>query len=155
MDVYVLAGLVKRVYPKFDIKKFEYRFKLQKFVFLLRSYGLNLGYPFSLYIKGPYSPELARDAFQIEDWDKIQLRKFEDTQQEAQFENFMNFLQSKKDDEGWLECSSTILLLRESNPSSKKDELIGSLLHIKPKFSEQECIQVYEGLVKERLINDI
>lgn len=152
MDIYVLSGLVKRLYPRFDIKNFSYRFKLQKFVFLLRGYGLDLGYPFSLYLKGPYSPDLARDAFLVDDWEKMPLRRFNSESQENKFKKLIKFIKPKKNDEMWLEGASTIILLKENNPYLKKDEMIQLFMKIKPKFGIKNTKEIYETLEIEGLI---
>jgi len=152
MDIYVLAGLVKRLYPKFDIKDFSYRFKLQKFVFLLRGYSLDLGYLFSLYLKGPYSLDLTRDAFLINEWEKMPLRKFNSESQENKFKKFIKFIKPKKDDEIWLEGASTVILLKENNPNLGRDEIIKLFMKIKPKFGIKNTNEIYENLKMEGLI---
>jgi len=46
---------------------FESRLIIQKATLLLQLMGVELGYPFSLYIRGPYSPELTRDLYAYPD----------------------------------------------------------------------------------------
>ena len=51
---------------KFDIlgdgdEQFENRFRIQKYAFLAKRFGLDLPYSHSIYLYGPYSPELASD----------------------------------------------------------------------------------------------
>jgi len=50
---------------RFDLEDFDSRLKLQKYVFLARKFGLDLGYKFSMYIRGPYSPDLAQDYYNL------------------------------------------------------------------------------------------
>ena len=49
----------------FDVTEFEDRLVAQKIVCLLELSGVPLGYPFNLYIRGPYSPTLAEDYFHM------------------------------------------------------------------------------------------
>lgn len=42
---------------------FDDRLALQKTVYLLQQMGIHLGYPFSWYLRGPYSRDLTADAF--------------------------------------------------------------------------------------------
>lgn len=42
---------------------FDDRLMLQKTIYLLQQMGIHLGYPFSWYLRGPYSRDLTADAF--------------------------------------------------------------------------------------------
>lgn len=46
---------------------FEYRLIAQKLVFLLKLKGIEFGYPFRLYVRGPYSSVLAQEYYQHAD----------------------------------------------------------------------------------------
>lgn len=46
-----------------DIGEFDDRLIAQKLVCLLELKGVDLGYPCSLYVRGPYSPDLTKDLF--------------------------------------------------------------------------------------------
>jgi len=48
---------------KFTISRFDDRLVAQKVVCLLELKGINLGYPCSMYVRGPYSPDLTQDLF--------------------------------------------------------------------------------------------
>lgn len=50
---------------KLGLTRFDDRLSLQKSVYLLGELGLHLGYRFTWYLRGPYSPELTRDAFEV------------------------------------------------------------------------------------------
>jgi uncharacterized protein YwgA len=119
-----LAGLLKRVYPDFDMSLFSNRLKLQKFIYLLQSRGLDLGYDFSLYHMGPYCTELTKDAFQITDYQKSPPLRFNDVSAEKKFTAFIEFVGAYKDKEDWLEMASTILIFRKLYPKSPKEAII-------------------------------
>ena len=48
---------------EFDISRFDDRLIAQKLVCLLELKGIDLGYSCSLYVRGPYSPDLTQDLY--------------------------------------------------------------------------------------------
>jgi uncharacterized protein YwgA len=50
---------------EFNISRFDDRLIAQKLVCLLDLRGINLGYPCSIYVRGPYSPDLTQDLFEF------------------------------------------------------------------------------------------
>lgn len=48
-----------------DINRFDDRLVAQKLVCLLELKGIDLGYPCSMYVRGPYSPDLTRDLYEF------------------------------------------------------------------------------------------
>ena len=58
--------LFKEMFGKnIDMTTFEDRIKLQKLIYSLKSAGAPFKYKFFWHIRGPYSPDLARDGFFI------------------------------------------------------------------------------------------
>ncbi|CCJ36010.1 hypothetical protein BN140_1087 [Methanoculleus bourgensis MS2] len=52
---------------RMDKDRFEHRLIAQKFVYLMKLKGVEFAYPFRLYVRGPYSPLLAREYYQHAD----------------------------------------------------------------------------------------
>lgn len=50
-----------------DVQTFDARFLIQKRAYFLQEFGVDLGYVFGMYIHGPYSPVLTRDAYNLQD----------------------------------------------------------------------------------------
>lgn len=48
-----------------DVSGFDSRLILQKTVYLIEEAGIKLGYAFNWYLRGPYSPALTRDLFDL------------------------------------------------------------------------------------------
>jgi uncharacterized protein YwgA len=48
-----------------DMNSLDTRIKLQKLVYILKSEGIDFGYNFTWYIRGPYSSDLADDGFYL------------------------------------------------------------------------------------------
>ena len=152
MDCDILAGLVKRAYPSFNMDSFENRLKIQKFVFLLKNALSDLGYHFNLYLRGPYSPELARDAFQISDWSEIKEIRFKEEEKETKFKKFLAFLEPFKEDTKWLEIASTIVLMKEALQTDNKNFIIKEVKKTKSDFAPEYITNIYHTLKEEGLI---
>ena len=138
MNPSMLAGLLKRAYPKFDMTTFSNRLKLQKFVYLLQRSGMSLGYDFYWYLYGPYSTELTRDAFQIENFDKIEPMRFPEAEIETKFSNFIDKLGQLKDDDKWMEIASSIDILRSLYPNKSKQQIIKEIEQKQEYFKGKE-----------------
>src|SRR5207253_2671703 len=59
-----IAEALLRYLNVFDSSSFTGRLIIQKTVYLLQVFGFALGYRFSWYIYGPYSPDLTRDVME-------------------------------------------------------------------------------------------
>lgn len=131
---------------RFDIldeteEHFKNRFKIQKYLFLARYFGLEVNYSYNIYRYGPYSPELAEDYYSLarnkELYDKV------DKQLPASFEK-SKFLELVKDkDTKWLEIAATLLDLKGSFDG---EELIEHVYDIKSAFEKDFIKSVYNDL---------
>lgn len=116
MTAPALAGLLKRVgnvnFAKFA-KSFDDRLKLQKTVYLLeRGFDVDLGYRFNWYLHGPYSPPLAREAFEVaRTFELFPPVRLVHSDAEERFQRFLQFLEPHKLDEKWLENAASMLWL--------------------------------------------
>ncbi|MFH1751847.1 MAG: hypothetical protein ABH821_02820 [archaeon] len=63
MSLSKVIAVLKELGFKPKIESFEDRLKLQKLVFLLQLKGIKTGFNYSLYVRGPYSPELTEELF--------------------------------------------------------------------------------------------
>jgi uncharacterized protein YwgA len=112
MNPYILAGILKNFYSDFSIGKFENRLKLQKIIYLMQAYGLNIGYNYSLYLYGPYSTELTRDGYALPDFSQIEKIGFSTPSDNNKFLRFIEFIGKRKDDIKWLEIVASLHLLK-------------------------------------------
>ncbi|MBI5072890.1 hypothetical protein HZA99_03660 [Candidatus Woesearchaeota archaeon] len=143
MNSLVVFGLIKRLYPDFDMSTFEKRLKLQKIVYLLQAQGINLGYSFRLYLYGPYCQELAKTAYYVEDFKKVNLVGFEDPMIEQKFESFVSRITPVKDNIEWLEIASTIHLFTTLYLKEDTKQIIKRIQEIKPKYTTAFIEQVW------------
>jgi uncharacterized protein YwgA len=62
----ILSRVLKTIgFDNVDMDNFDNRLIYQKLIYLIQNYGLSLGYGYSWYVKGPYSPELTKTLFTI------------------------------------------------------------------------------------------
>lgn len=151
MDSNILGGLIKRIYPDFNLNSFENRLKLQKIIFLMRSHDLDLGYNYNLYMRGPYSVSLTRDAFLIEDWNIIEETIFTDQDTEERFTTFINKITPYKNNTKWLEIASTLLLIKSLKDPNDK-QLIKECNEIKKDYTIKDIELVLNEMKKEGFI---
>ena len=101
----------------FDINKFEDRIKLQKYVFIGKFFGLKHDYKYNMYIRGPYSSDLANDYYE--------LGKLENDHYSPDLylniEDFSSLVKDKGVE--WLESATTMLSLFSNYKSNYKSEL--------------------------------
>ena len=63
---------------EFRIDTFGDRLKLQKIVYIAKYFGIDIGYSFNEYLRGPYSPELADDYYRLSElWDTDTIKSLE------------------------------------------------------------------------------
>jgi uncharacterized protein YwgA len=126
-ESFLLGGLLKRI-GNFDPGRFQSDFNqrlvTQKTVYLLQAFGLYLGYLFTWYIRGPYSPNLTRDAYSLTAmYSHIPEVKFADSHAETRFGEFLQLLKTIGNNERQWEILASIHFLRHLNRDLSEDEL--------------------------------
>jgi uncharacterized protein YwgA len=104
----------------------EDRLRLQKAAFLLNHFGVSpfTNYSFSMYLKGPYSPSLARDYYNL---GKTRAARFT---LDADHMKTLTWFSSR--DTRWLEVASSILSIKERNKGVGKEDVYSVLRLSKP-----------------------
>lgn len=109
-------GTVLRQFPefKFSMDGFDDRLRLQKFIYLLQSFDVFLGYHYSWYIRGPYCSTLSTCGFALKDiYQKIPndaKMEFTDPDIRARFKKFKEFISGREMNNDWLEIAASIHL---------------------------------------------
>ena len=126
-----------------DPDSLEDRLKMQKAVFLLRHLKVKpfRNYDFNMYLRGPYSPELASDYYRLEGVEPVE---------GADVEIIKWFVSHKP---RWLEIASSILWIKEACPRSKPKEIYSILTLSKPWVGEKEFRRILRELKEKSLIN--
>jgi len=124
---------------------FDFRLKVQKIAFLLSHLKVSpfTDYTFSLYLHGPYSPDLAKDYYGLE---KV---KVEPVRLDRKNTNTLKWLALK--DERWLEVASSIISVRDRYPNAAKKEILSTLTMSKPWITRDMFEGVMTDLASKRL----
>jgi len=141
---------------------FDKRLEVQKAIYLLQESGADLGYHFSWYLKGPYSPTLADDAYSLLG---VQMRHFltraEPIAREVKekFQKLMDIVKTKssteKEESRWLEILSSVhYVMQHSYPRPKtEDEGVDYIFRLKGnRFSKSQIEESYKILQKVGLL---
>jgi uncharacterized protein YwgA len=124
---------------------FNNRFRIQKYVLIARRLGLiNRDYDYDIYIKGPYSSELANEYYNYEPC------KYDISMMKEKADTFLSIVNDK--DNNWLEIASTALHI---NTDNKEYEIV-ELLTIDAKdykFDKERIKEVIKELINYNLLD--
>lgn len=135
--------------PNEDEVGFENRLRFQKYVYIARSYGLDLGYNYSIYRYGPYSPDLASDYYALaESGERFPYEQYPlpETFNSA---GFLNLVTGKS--ANWLEIAAT--LLDQHTRFSNNLQLIDHVEAIKCDYSHDYIGSVLGDLRTANLVS--
>ena len=101
---------------------------MQKGCYILNTWGYGPFYNFSLYIRGPYSPELADDYYRIRDLD------YRTTVPESDVRRLAEIMGKGV---RYTEAYATVLLVKDSNPNRSNETIFKKTLSIKPHLESE------------------
>lgn len=122
---------------------FDFRFKVQKYVFISKYFGWNHHYNYKLYINGPYSTALADDYYNIDFFNNspLKISTFD-------LNSFNDFIFGK--DNHYLEAISTILY----EELSSLEDAIDRLNELKPYISTDIVKKSFRDIVTYNLTKE-
>ncbi len=129
-DYEKLALVFRGIHAPVEMGSLEERIRVQKITYLAQCYGLDLGYKFSWYIRGPYSKQVTSAGFEIYE-NNIDLAQVQTTQEldGERLEQFRQFITPYMNDTLCLEIESSAVYLRKKSYSGQPlDQTIGYLL---------------------------
>lgn len=149
-----------------DMDDFESRLILQKSIYLLQEFGLDLGYRYNWYLRGPYSSSLADTGFGL----SRNHKKIEEVIQKARLkedaQDIINkckkfFLETSEPEDmtraAWLELLASLHYLKKytfQGKNTKNAEQLLKLLKSKKDWYDQADIeQAIQVLIKNELIH--
>lgn len=140
--VTTLGGLLKRIgcfNPATFESNFNERLILQKVIYLMQESNLSLGYSYNWYLRGPYSPSLTKDAYElVGEFDSLPRVRFVESDAEDRFAKFMSFIEPQIKDHVWLEKIASIHFLTRTYPSKSPDEIFSEVKKKVDSLTEQE-----------------
>jgi uncharacterized protein YwgA len=140
----------------FNINEFDDRIKLQKYVFISKYFGYDHDYNFNIYLRGPYSSDLAEDYYNISD-NKNNEEIIPDL--DIDTKSFKKLVDDKQIE--WLESATTMLSIYStyySKDEVEKDKVEGERLirdtqTIKEKINGNVIKHVFNDLKNQHVFN--
>lgn len=146
--------LIDRLGYKFNIEEeFEKRFRLQKYVYLAKFFGIDLGYSYNLYMHGPYSSDLADDYYELSRWGVLPSSEESLLTKGFRIDEFIEFVKNRDDE--WLEAATTLLDVWHANKEIGMDidRLIEHVSSIKPHIKTSKIEAIAKELLKRNLLS--
>jgi len=134
---------------------FNGRLTLQKTIYLLQAFGVYIGYDFSWYLRGPYSPRLARDGFELQDVYRnfpTKTGKFPEKNIQQRFVKFLHFMKNRKNNPDKLEILASLHFLKNVHPKMKKENILSIVEQKQSYFTRSMCEKGWTELKKIGLI---
>jgi hypothetical protein len=151
-----LGGLLHRIgsfNPTSYESDFNARLRLQKTVYLMQEFGLNIGYWFSWYLRGPYSPNLTRDTYKLAKiYSRIQPVKFANPIKENRFCEFLAFIRPISRDHNRLERIAVVHFLSSMYPYLSLNELYTKVNNKIPSVTFEEFQEIRRTLKNYNLL---
>jgi uncharacterized protein YwgA len=113
------------------IGNFNDRLVMQKGCFLLNEMGVLPKYDFGLYIRGPYSSELADDYYEL------MKSASHTTVMDVDGKHVDSLSEIMKKGVPYMEAYSTLILARKYNPRMSGDELEAFVINMKPTLKKE------------------
>lgn len=140
------------------VDTFDNRMVIQKAIYLCQMAGVHLGYRYNWYLRGPYSRDLTRDAFELCAKQNSEPEEIAGSQLDAESIRKLNNLvpllhKPTKDRPLWLELLASVLFLTRSydgqgkNVAGLREILVRNDKH----FSENEVREALEDLARHGL----
>jgi uncharacterized protein YwgA len=136
-------------FSEIKMNDFQDRLKYQKIVYLIQKFGLSLGYGYSWYVRGPYSPDLTKNLFSISKNPTIfsegcKLRLNNEEKVISRIDEFKNLLEENINDPLFLEILASMVFIKDTYQSKNVDneELKEILLELKPRLKQESNLDL-------------
>lgn len=136
----ILRSIFEKIGASLNINTFENRLRIQKIVYMLQlhpEFRGKLNYDFNMFIRGPYSPELARVYYNLPEDDLlVDIKVSEDAiayAKEIILENNAS-----------LELAATLIEVKKINKDISEKELIEKVRILKPYYHPEFINEVLE-----------
>ena len=143
-----VAVYLKNLGMDTNLGTFAERVRVQKVVYMLKQFGADLGFGFTWYLRGPYSPSLTKTLFNPTGEEDQSLRQL--NTKELEVVNAMrNFLGSDFYSAERMELMASLVYLIKHGPENDlqtKAKIIRFLREEKPQYSLDEIEQVWQRI---------
>ena len=125
-----------------DERHFWNRFRIQKYVFLAKYFGLDVPYRHGINLYGPYSRTLTDDYYDLARNPERYRKARPELPRQFRSGQFLDFVRGRGD--GWLEVSTTLLSKRKRIP--ERDALLQNTENTKVVFTRGFIEETLRGL---------
>lgn len=135
----------------YNLDEFDDRLRLQKLVFIARKMGYDLGYTFTWYARGPYSPSLTRMLFSAHEQGQLIIPDVELTSDENEVVRELRAsLQNDIENARMLELIASVwyFLKRKNYSNEEKEILIEKIIQRKPQFTRDEVEEALDRILR-------
>jgi hypothetical protein len=123
-----------------NIQSYRWRFLIQKTVYLAQALGLPTDYVFTIYVAGPYSPQLACDYFAQANKIGSLETNYDLNPEDMACLSKMKACCDLYKDLSLMECTSTVVYLMKDSSGITDDELFTCIRSLKPYLSDSTCV---------------
>ena len=151
-------GYVLRQFPDLDfgMDDFDHRMRIQKFVYLLQTFDIYLGYDYSWYLRGPYCTQLATIAYTLSrSHDSIPIDQemvFTNPDVQERFEEFKKFVRGRENNNDFLEIAASLHMLRKAYDDIDRDVIVARVAAKRDHFDRAMCEAVWGELERWNLM---
>ena len=139
-----------------SLGSFSERVRVQKVVYMLKQFGADLGFGFTWYLRGPYSPSLTKTLFNPTT-DDIQAQRGLNAKELKIANDMRNFLGSDFYSAERMELVASLVYLIKHGPDNdlpSKARIVKFLMDEKPQYSTDEIEQVWRRIVVSGIWNN-
>jgi hypothetical protein len=143
-----VAVYLKNLGMDTNLGTFAERVRVQKVVYMLKQFGADLGFGFTWYLRGPYSPSLTKTLFNPTGEDAQPLKQL-NTKELKVVNEMRNFLGSDFYSAERMELMASLVYLIKHGPENDlqtKAKIIRFLREEKPQYSLDEIEQVWQRI---------
>lgn len=154
----ILGGLLHRIrnyHSRSFATEFSERLILQKTIYLMQTFDLFIGYHFNWYLKGPYSPQLAKDAYDLSNtYEELPEVTFVSVSAEKRFQKFMSLVGDHLMDADWLEAIASIHYLYHRGSAKDRDSIFVTIKNKMPSLKKSDFDSYWKILSETGMIGD-
>lgn len=147
----LMKVLEEKIGTPLGVASFDERLRLQKAMYLLgsMSHPGARRYRFSMYVHGPYSPELAKDYYALQDGKPLPAVVLPDGPRDREAETLV--AEAIQRGNKFLEAAATLHKVRRENPGADAAVVKGHVLRLKPHVADR-IEEAWQFLTANRLI---
>jgi len=145
----------------FSLDTLSDRLLVQKKIYLAQALGIDFGYRYNWYLKGPYSPELTSAAFDVIPYGVDYVKEYEFGSEVLRvFEKVNNMADSedrkkrKMSITDWYELLASIHYLQNNIIGPDKVAVCEKLIHEKPKYTYEDFLAAWNELKLNGLVGE-